>query len=250
MEWSTHEVVQVTGTTSRTLRHYDQVGLLTPSRTGAGGYRYYDEAALLRLQRILLLRELELGLPAIGQLLSGDQDPATALRDHLTQLRQERGRIDRVMASVQETIDTLEGGGRLVAEKIFDGFDHSQYKDEVERRWGKAAYADSNRWWRSATDDEKKAFTDELQHLIRDFAAASAQGLDVHSEEVQAIARRQFDWVRTSWGGREPSAEAFTGLGQLYVDDPRFAANYTDGGREYAAYVRDAMAAYAEANLA
>lgn len=48
MEWSTHQVVEATGITSRTLRHYDQIGLLPPTRTGAGGLRYYDQLALVR----------------------------------------------------------------------------------------------------------------------------------------------------------------------------------------------------------
>ena len=55
-EWSIQEVARLAGTTSRTLRHYDAIGLLTPARIGTGGYRYYDSAALVRLQRILLLR--------------------------------------------------------------------------------------------------------------------------------------------------------------------------------------------------
>ena len=63
MNWSIQELAKLGGTTSRALRHYDEVGLLPPSSVGANGYRYYDERALLRLQRILLLRELGLGLP-------------------------------------------------------------------------------------------------------------------------------------------------------------------------------------------
>ncbi|WP_341856125.1 MerR family DNA-binding transcriptional regulator [Brachybacterium sp. GPGPB12] len=45
-EWSIQEIVRSTGVTSRTLRHYQQVGLLAPSRTGHGGQRFYDGASL------------------------------------------------------------------------------------------------------------------------------------------------------------------------------------------------------------
>ena len=45
-----------------------------------------------------------------------------------------------------------------MAEDMFDGFDHTQYKDEVEQRWGKKAYADSDRWWRGMSADEKSAW--------------------------------------------------------------------------------------------
>ena len=66
-DWSIQEIARLVGTTSRTLRHYDEIGLLPPARIAANGYRHYDEAALVRLQRILLLRELGLGLPAIAE---------------------------------------------------------------------------------------------------------------------------------------------------------------------------------------
>ena len=67
MEWSIQQIAKLAGTTSRTLRHYDDIGLLSPSSVGRNGYRYYDQAALVRLQRILLLRELGLGLPQIAR---------------------------------------------------------------------------------------------------------------------------------------------------------------------------------------
>lgn len=136
MDWPIHEVARLTGTTSRTLRHYGDVGLLLPSRVGANGYRYYDEKALSRLQRILLLRELGLGLPTIAQALDGQTEHAEALGAHLEWLRSERDRIDRQIVSVRTTIDRLKGDEQLMAEEMFDGFDHTQYKDEVEERWG------------------------------------------------------------------------------------------------------------------
>lgn len=90
MEWSIQDIARAAGTTSRTLRHYGQLGLLAPSRTGSNGYRYYDQDALVRLQRILLLRELGLSLPAIAEVLSGQQDTTAALSNHLRLLEAER----------------------------------------------------------------------------------------------------------------------------------------------------------------
>ena len=148
MDWSIQDIARIAGTTSRTLRHYDDIGLLPPSRVGGNGYRYYDRDSLVRLQRILLLRELGLGLDAIGRVLDDRTDAAPALRDHLAWLRAERERLARQIASVESTITAVEAGGEIMAEEMFDGFDHTQYKDEVEERWGKQAYADSDRWWR------------------------------------------------------------------------------------------------------
>ena len=89
MDWSIQAIAKLAGTTSRTLRHYGDIGLLEPSRVGVNGYRYYDELALRRLQRILLLRELGLGLPAIAEVLAGQQDDVLALHRHLEWLQQE-----------------------------------------------------------------------------------------------------------------------------------------------------------------
>ena len=79
-DWSIQQIAKLAGTTSRTLRHYDELGLLTPSGVGANGYRRYDAAALVRLQRILLLRELGLGLEQIAEVLRRSEAEVAALR--------------------------------------------------------------------------------------------------------------------------------------------------------------------------
>ena len=81
MLYGISDVARAAGTTSRTLRHYQDVGLLEPTRIGANGYRYYDDAALTRLQRILLLRQLGLGVAAIAEALDRADD-TNALRAH------------------------------------------------------------------------------------------------------------------------------------------------------------------------
>ncbi|WP_431955261.1 MerR family transcriptional regulator [Nocardia lijiangensis] len=248
-EWSIQDLAKAAGTTSRTLRHYGQLGLLPPSRTGANGYRYYDQDSLVRLQRILLLRELGLGLPVIAEVLAGEQDATAALRTHLELLRQEQDRIRRRIESVHNTLQKTERGEKLVAAEVFDGFDHTQYKDEVIERWGKEAYESSDRWWSSLSDQQKKDFQQTQLDIAADFGRAHAAGLPVDSDEVQAITARHRAWVGDGWGDRPVKAEAFIGLGEMYVSDARFAVNYDVHGEGTAAFVRDAMKVYAEANL-
>jgi Predicted transcriptional regulators len=227
-----------------------------PSRTAANGYRYYDADALVRLQRVLLLRELGLGIPAIAAMfererLGGRRDDVPALELHLTWLREEQRRLDRQIASVETTIETLRGGEQPMAETMFDGFDHTQYRDEVEERWGKEAYARSDAWWRGLSDDERSAFQQTAARLAADWADAAARGVDPAGDEAQALARRQLDWLSgipgTPGGGAGPTKEYVTGLGEMYVADPRFAENY--GGTEGATLVRDAMRVYADREL-
>src|SRR5690348_16848887 len=109
MESSIQQIAKLAGTTGRTLRHYGDIGLVRPSSVAANGYRHYDEQALVRLQRILLLRELGLGLPQIGDVLDRDAREETALEGHLAWLREEQSRLARQIASVESTITALRG---------------------------------------------------------------------------------------------------------------------------------------------
>jgi DNA-binding transcriptional MerR regulator len=251
-EWSIHEVTRVTGTTSRTLRHYGQVGLLEPSRTGPGGVRFYDQAALARLQRILLLRELGLSLAAIADALDGERDLVQALRGHLELLERERDRVRRQIASVRRTIEKTEEGEELMAEEMFDGFDHTQYRGEVEERWGTQAYADGDRWWRGLSDAERRAWKRQVADLGADWNDAARRHIDPDGEEAQQLARRHVEWLGSipgtpgSESGR-PTKEYVRGLGEMYVADPRFSATY--GGVDGATFVRDALATFAQRHL-
>lgn len=259
-EWSIQEIARLAGTTSRTLRHYGEIGLLPPSRIAANGYRHYDSAALVRLQRILLLRELGLGLPQIADVLNAGAGraggEAAALETHLALLREEQSRLARQIASVESTITALRGGEKPMAENMFDGFDHTQYKEEVEERWGRQAYADSDRWWRGMSDAERVEWQQRVSDLGRDWIAAAESGVDPASAEAQELARRHVAWLTGIPGtpaavpGGDVKAYVI-GLGEMYVADPRFGANYatSDGGTRGAEFVRDALRIYAEAEL-
>lgn len=126
---------------------------------------------------------------------------------------------------------------------MFDGFDNSQYKQEVEQRWGEQAWADGDRWWRGLTDDDKQGFMDEHKAIAAAWEQAREAGLAPDSDEVQQIAARHAAWIRVGWQGGEVSPEALRGLAEMYVADERFAANY--GGVEGSQYVRDGLVAYA-----
>ena len=242
----------MTGTTSRTLRHYGNVGLLEPSRVGSNGMRYYDADALIRLQRILLLRDLGLGLTAIGEVLAQQTDVSSALNTHLEWLRSEHERIGRQTASIERTLAALKDGRELDMSEMLDGFDHTQYKEEVEQRWGKDAYAKSDAWYRSMSDAETADWKQLMQRLGEDWIAAAQAGEDPAGEVAQAIAARHVDWLRGIPGtpAHDPRGDLkgyVSGLATMYVADERFAANY--GGIEGATFVRDTLEIYADENL-
>jgi DNA-binding transcriptional MerR regulator len=249
MEWSIVDIARLAGTTSRTLRHYDAVGILPPTRIGGNGYRYYDERALVQLQRILLLRELGLGISAIADVLAGQHDSTEALSLHLAWLEQEKERLDRQIASVETTIRNMEGGKQLMAETMFDGFDHTQYRDEVEAKWGADAYRASDEWWRAMSKDEQSAHRAEHVAIAAGYQAARDANRSPESADVQALVARHVDWLGSAapTSGGAITAERLRGYGDMYVGDPRFAKNY--GGADGAEFVRAAFNYYAEYSL-
>jgi len=247
MDWSIQQIARMSGTTSRTLRHYGDIGLLEPSRIGTNGYRYYDQAALVRLQRILLLRDLGLGLPAIAGVLSEATDDTDALGTHLRWLRQEKDRLDRQIGAVESTIQKLRKGEGLMAEEALDGFEHTIYQEEVEQRWGEESSREGDRWWRGMTDEERARWRERQDALLAGWREAAASGVPIEGEVAQALARRQFDWLSGIPGVPVVGRDYYLGLADMYVADERFAANY--GGVAGATFVRDAMRAYADREL-
>ena len=242
----------MTGTTSRTLRHYGDIGLLDASRIGSNGMRYYDAGALIRLQRILLLRDLGLGLAAIGEVMAKQTDVSSALSTHLEWLRSEQERLGRQTASIERTLAALKDGKELDMSEMLDGFDHTQYKEEVEQRWGKDAYAKSDAWYRGMSDAERADWKQLMQRLGEDWIAAAQAGEDPAGDVAQAIAARHVDWLRGIPGtpAYDPRGDLrgyVLGLAMMYVADERFAANY--GGIDGATFVRDTLEIYVNENL-
>lgn len=251
MAWSIAEVARMSKVTSRTLRHYDQIGLLKPAYVAGNGYRWYEQEQLLRLQRLLLLRELGLGLDAIAEVLGGQRDQVEALRRHEQWLRDERMRLGRLADTVSRTIRQLHGGDQMSASELFEGFadrqaqleadlvaehgqgvrEHFRKAREVTKDWTQQDYLDAQR-----RGDE---VDDKVLAVMRAGAAPdSPQALDVMAEHYQGVA--QF-WT--------PNRTSYTNLGQTYVDNLEFKVRYDTKAPGLAEYLRDATAAYATHRL-
>lgn len=240
--WTIQDLARATGTTSRTLRHYTDLGLLTAGRNGTG-MRTYGEDQLPRLLRILLLRDLGVPLARIGEVLAEEVDQADALAGHLEELTAQRERLERRIASVEHTLHALKTGEPLMPQDVFDGFDHTQYREEVEHRWGKTAYADATRRWEAMSADEQAAHQREHTDIAQRWAQLASAGAAPDGDEAQETAARHVAWLSVM--GR-PSRDYARGLAEMYVADPRFAANYHGA----ATFVRDALVAYADRELA
>ena len=249
MEWSIHEVIEATGVTSRTLRYYDQIGLLVPSRTGAGGLRYYDQGRLIRLQRILLLREFGMPLADIADVLEGQASDIEALRDHRKRLLMEKQRINTQVHSVEATIAALEKGQPIMPKNMFEGFDHTKYDAEVRERWGNETADRSNTWWSELGAEGQQAFNQQVEELNTAWDRVIAAGVTPDSAQAQEVAAQHVNWLGAAIGPKEVSKELVKGITQMYVDDERFAANYNRVSPAGPQFVRDAVHYWADHHL-
>ncbi|MEZ5116194.1 MAG: TipAS antibiotic-recognition domain-containing protein [Candidatus Nanopelagicales bacterium] len=246
-----HEVARLAGVTSRTLRHYDAVGLLSPAAVAANGVRWYGDPELLRLQEILLLRATGLGLRDIAAVLAGETDRVAALRTHRQRLVAEAEALAALVVTVDRTIAGLEEGREMAPEELFEGFDgvdpqtQARHERELEERYGPAVREhidQSHRRVAAMTPQDKAAVGQDLEVLESRMAALLAAGHGPGDAEVQAVVADHYAWVCRFW---TPDADAFAGLGDLYVDHPEFRAHYEDRAPGLAEFYRDAMTDYA-----
>mgnify|MGYP001436631756 CR=1 FL=1 len=252
MAWSIAEVARMAKVSSRTLRYYDQIGLLPPAWVGPNGYRYYERDQLLQLQEILLLRQLGLDLETIAKILNDEQDRVAALQRHHQALLAERDRFQRLADTVARTIEELKGGEVAMAAKPnlahwFEGLDsktQAAYEAEAARRWGAAKVQASKEKVKHLDKDQVMAQWGEILERLVELIEA---GAEPNEDRVLDVVDSHYQWLNHFW---TPNRESYTGLGNLYADDPRFREKFDRTDPRLAEFLRRAMAAYAEARLA
>jgi DNA-binding transcriptional MerR regulator len=247
------QLAKLAGVSVRTLHHYDQIKLLRPSARTDAGYRLYGDADALRLQQILFYRELDVPLAEIQVILDRPGfDQVEALRDHRRMLTERAERLARLLRTVDRTIAKLTGEDTmpLTDEDIYEGFSPEEraklkgYEAEAADHWGELA-AESGRRVRQMTKAQWQAIQQEGGAVTQ--RMAELMGRPVGDADIQAAIARQHAWIENFY---PCPAEIFRGLGQMYVDDPRFAANYEKVKPGLAVFMRDAMMYYADHTLA
>jgi DNA-binding transcriptional MerR regulator len=244
MEYTVIQLARLAGVSARTLRYYDQIDLLTPVSLGENGYRYYDKAALFRLQQILFFKELEFRLSDIKQILDGpDFDLVHALHAHRRALEQRVQRLNRLVGTIDHTIAQIQGETEMEPKKLFAEFSEEQQKEydaEAKRRWGHTdAYKESRKRYGSYSAEQKKRVGEESETIYRDMVAIMPLGPS--SPQAQACVAR---WRQHLQHFYEPSDEMLLGLAELYTDDPAFAATFQRIHPDLAGFMRQAIQAF------
>jgi DNA-binding transcriptional MerR regulator len=243
-----NEAARIAGISARTLRHYEEIGLLMPKQRSAAAYRLYDDAALLRLQQILIGRELGLSLEQIRHLLDDPGfDLRRALRTQREQLRQAAERTEAMMQAIDAALAALEdlSGEPMDPKAIFRGFSSSPYAQEAQQRWGEsAAYEESARRTAGYGAEDWARFNAEQTAIFTDAAAAMAAGRAPTDEDAHAIAERHRLLI-DRWF-YPCSVRIHCSLADLFESDARFARTFDSYGQGLATYFAALIRANAE----
>ena len=249
MSYSVGKVANLAGVTIKTLHHYDEIRLLSPSGRSEAGYRIYGESDLQRLQQILFYRELGLALEEIATILD---DPRTDAVGHLRRQRRlltERiGRLHKMVAAIDHEMEAREMYIKLTPEErleVFGDFDPEAHAGEAEQRWGGTdAYRQSRRRVSNYTKEDWLKIKAEHDEVAANLAALFESGVSPASEEAMAAAEAHRQHI-SRWY-YDCSHEIHRGLGEMYVSDESFRANYDVLAPGLSEFIRDAARANAE----
>lgn len=246
------EIADMADISTRTLRYYDQIALLKPTKISASGYRLYGEKEIDRLQQILLYRSLGLKLAQIQSILD---DPAfntlAALEEHQSNLEEEKEKINQLLATVKKTIQYTKGEISMNTAEKFEGFKKERldeneklYGEEIRKKYGEETIEKSNKKFMnlSKTDFQKmQEVEDELFEKLDQLAISQ----DLTSQEAKEVYGLHKQWLMYSWPNY--SAEAHKGLVDMYLADKRFADYYNHrAGKDVASLLHDAVIKYAK----
>lgn len=232
------------GVTPRTLRYYDRIGLLKPDMVGTNGYRRYGKEAILRLQQILFYRELDMPLEEIRDLITRPEfDVVRALQAHRASLQERSNRLDTLICTIDRTVDYLEGKHIMKNEEFFEGWteeNQPEYEKEIREKFGDKAMDEVIDWNSYSKEQKAKIMTEGEANM---HSMASLMYLPPDSPEVQEAVARWHQHMKYFY---DPSIERMRGLGQMYVDDPRFHAMYEKVRKGLALFMKKAIDVYCD----
>jgi DNA-binding transcriptional MerR regulator len=248
MSYSVGQVARISGVTVRTLHHYDQIGLLTPSGRSAAGYRRYSEEDLQRLHQILTYRELGFPLEEIAELLTEPADVQAHLRRQHELLLGRIERLQKMADAIELMMEAQQMGIQLTPEERFEVFgdaDPTRYEEEARQRWGDTeAYRQSQQRAATYTKQDWQRIKDETEALYGRIAAAMRSGEPATGQVAMDLAEEHRQQINRWF--YECGHEMHRNLAELYVTDQRFTASLDQNAPGLAVYLREAILANAD----
>ena len=249
MEYTINKLAKLAGISTRTLRYYDEINLLAPSRQSSNGYRIYGQKEIDKLQHILFYRELGLPLEEIKQIVTdADFNITEALHAHLSALLAKRNQLDTLITNVQKTILSTKGEVKMNNKEKFNGFtqqliddNEAKYGEEIREKYSNDMIDASNAKIKGMTKEDYTKIETLATEVNEALRIAFEQG-DPASELAQTACKLHKEWLCYFWDSY--TKEAHIGVAQMYVDDPRFTAYYDKIAVGCAKFLRDAILIY------
>ncbi|HEY5364472.1 MAG TPA: MerR family transcriptional regulator [Aestuariivirga sp.] len=250
--YTVKQVAEMAGVSVRTLHHYHDIGLLKPADLGDNGYRYYGRDELIRLQQILIYREMEIPLNEIGTLLDAQaHNMLIALQSQREKLSVQANRYAEMLGTIDRTIAQLKGESAMKDAELYSGIvdpqKQSVFEDWLENRFG-PEFGDqirsSGKDFAAKADDERKAFMDELRGIEESLAESCRKAIPPQSMTLDPLLARHWQWVQDRWAKSAPIS-AYSSLADTYLAHPEFVARYETVQKDFANYLATAMKSWA-----
>lgn len=251
MEYTVNKLAKLAGVSTRTLRYYDEIGILKPARINSSGYRIYGQEEVDILQQILFFRELDVSLDSIKQILASNSfHKENALKEHHEKLLEKRRQIDKLISNVEKSLDRYERGIYMSDKDKFEGFkeklineNEKKYGKEIREKYGDDKIDESNNRFKNISREQYERF-EKLGKDILDTLEEAFENGDPESDMAQKVAEMHRKWITFAWG--KYSKEAHAGVARMYVEDERFTAYYDKRKPGLAKFLRDAVIIYTE----
>lgn len=252
MEYTIKKLAEMAGISTRTLRYYDEIGLLKPCRINSSGYRIYGEKEVDKLQQILLYRSMDIKLEEIQNIISNpDFDICQSLIEHRNNLISKRDQLDQLILTVEKTIEYKKGEIIMSNKEKFEGLkkagleeNERKYGKEIRDKYGNETVEASNKKFMNMSEEDFNKMNKIEEEIFKGLLEV-VRTSDLESNEAKEVYENHKKWLSFTWPSY--SKEAHIGLAEMYVADERFAKYYNDkAGKEVVNTLRDIIVRYAK----
>lgn len=252
MEYTIKNLAQLAGVSVRTLRYYDEIGLLKPCRVNSSGYRIYGEKEVDLLQQILFYKSMDMKLEEISQVIyQSDFNICHALEEHYKELISKKNQIEQLILTVEKTLAYKKGEIKMSNNEKFEGFkkekiakNEAKYGKEIREKYGKETVEKSNEKFLNLSEEDfnnMQTIENEMFKLLSEVIKTK----DLDSDDAKKVYEKHREWLSFSWPKYTP--QAHIGLAMMYVADERFAKYYNDrAGEEATQVLHDCIVKYAK----
>ena len=251
-EYSVKQLADFAKVSIRTLHYYDEIGLLKPSFKAQNNYRFYGDNEALRLQQILIYREMGMELRQIRVILDApDFDLVIALEKHQARIKKNIERQEMLFLAITTSLEKIKRKEKMEISKLYEWNSEpkqANYIDWLKEKYGteySAAIEHSNMAFSQLDDSQRQKIMDQIKDIESDLVSAFNANIKPGDESLNPILDAHRNWVEYMWAQPCPKP-AYSILADTYLSHPDFVTRYEVLAEGFSEYLTAAMKAYAE----